>query len=73
MSTDTRCCYKCTDRVIGCHANCKKYKEYLDDLQNKKNELKAYREVDAPYDNYMRAKYKKMKWYKEFIKRNKER
>ena len=31
------CCYRCTERKIGCHSNCEKYKAFVEDkkAQNK--------------------------------------
>lgn len=29
-------CYKCKDRVIGCHSNCIKYKQYVIELKKLK-------------------------------------
>lgn len=43
---DFICCYKCTDRVVGCHMDCKKYlqkRKELDELNEKQHVEKQVR------------------------------
>lgn len=39
MGTDNRCCYKCKDRLVGCHSTCKRYAKFKD-IQKEFKELK---------------------------------
>lgn len=35
-----KCCWNCTDRVVGCHTTCKKYKEEKADYDKKQKEIR---------------------------------
>lgn len=51
-------CYNCKERVVGCHANCKKYKEY----KEKKDVINSRRKLEEDFDRYVvsrRLKYAK--------------
>lgn len=39
------CCYQCAERVVGCHATCKRHAE---ETQNRLAEKKAKREYLSP-------------------------
>lgn len=53
-------CYNCKERVVGCHANCNKYKEYV----NKKDVINSRRKSIEDFDRYVssrRLKYARPK------------
>jgi hypothetical protein len=42
-------CYKCTDRQVGCHSKCEKYKKWKKE-SNKKRDAKF---IDREYESYI--------------------
>lgn len=52
-------CKDCQDRHVGCHSNCESYKEYLDDLKQRKNIIKEARKDNKEYRSYKRDRIKK--------------
>lgn len=50
-------CYGCADRHIKCHAECERYKEWL----NKLEAIKREREKSLEYTRYLADKAKKHK------------
>lgn len=45
MKKAINCCYKCEERVIGCHATCKKYAKFVE----KNEKIKDQRRKDSRY------------------------
>lgn len=59
MNRGISCCYKCTDREVGCHSKCEKYIQERRKLDEKKAEKACARPMyEYMYDRYM-AKLKK--------------
>lgn len=53
-------CYNCKERVVGCHANCSKYKEYV----TKKDVINSRKKSIEDFDRYVssrRLKYARPK------------
>ena len=44
-----RCCYKCTDRILGCHSTCQRYADEVAEAERLK-QLK--RDAEAGYFEY---------------------
>ena len=60
-------CFKCEDRVIGCHGSCERYKEYAGIVAQDREERKAIAEViDHTYAKLspteLRRRSGKKKW-----------
>lgn len=51
-------CLNCKDRVIGCHSTCKKYKEYFDENEKRKEKLRKKQEVSYVVNGYNKNKTK---------------
>ena len=51
-------CYGCTERFVGCHANCKKYAEWC---VNHQKELEAKKKRDAVDDYFVEQSVKRQK------------
>ena len=49
-----RCCKGCTERHMGCHSECEKYKA-------EKKDVSAYNQSEAALYAYYRAKHSKFK------------
>lgn len=51
-------CYKCTDRVLGCHSTCEKYAEFKEQNDAYKKKSYEHRGLDIVLENgqYRRAK-----------------
>lgn len=39
-------CYNCSERAVGCHADCKKYAQFKSKLYDLKKRDRAYKAVD---------------------------
>lgn len=38
-------CFGCTDRHIGCHGDCERYKEFVDENEEFKKKVRTSREI----------------------------
>ena len=54
-------CMDCTDRVLGCHSKCEKYKEYSQKVKQAKTEITQRYKGQRAAENYTQAKYHKLK------------
>lgn len=50
-------CLGCTDRYVGCHSKCEKYKAYKEEMAKFDETVNKSREK---YSNYVSYKYKNM-------------
>ena len=62
-----KCCYKCTDRVVGCHSTCEKYISEKAEHDKMKAEQRKAVEMERFLDGLAIEKYDevKKKWRKE--------
>ena len=45
-------CLNCSDRHIGCHSECDKYKEFTESRQSENEKISAERISDMQYKSY---------------------
>ena len=44
-----RCCYKCENRKIGCHAYCASYREEKQETDQQNKEINKRKKLDGAY------------------------
>lgn len=54
-------CMDCTDRVVGCHSKCEKYKDYSQALRENHTEITERYKGQREAENYTQQKYHKLK------------
>lgn len=50
------CCKDCNDRVVGCHSNCQRYKEYRKDMDDFNQKKKHDDQLDGILYGYNKRK-----------------
>ena len=55
----TNACYKCEDRVVGCHSTCEKYKKYKKLMNERNQRIRSQRQLE---DSLWPIKPKRKKW-----------
>lgn len=60
-------CFKCEERVVGCHSQCEKYKQFRRDMDEKKKKMAAITQtnVDCQFIELERERRVK-KYHKKF-------
>ena len=58
-------CKDCSDRVVGCHSTCEKYKAAKVDHKEKKEQIYQQKKIEDGMDNYVFSKIAKIKREKE--------
>lgn len=56
-----KCCRDCTERHLGCHGTCERYKKEQADMLASREEIRKQKEKDIPYENYKFASIDKMR------------
>lgn len=46
-------CYKCLDRVVGCHAECEKYLQYIAERKTQKKEMQKILKKEHMLEDHM--------------------
>ena len=54
-------CHNCSDRHVGCHARCERYKTFTTEQQ----EIKRRQQADREYRDYTRDRYDRVKKIQE--------
>lgn len=57
-----KCCYKCTKRVVNCHATCKAYAEEVAQEEERKASLRKAKAVDKEYTEYKKNRKRARGW-----------
>lgn len=57
-------CKECTDRVVGCHGTCQKYKDAKAQHKTKFDRIKKAKREEDSVDDY------KIRKYEEWVKRH---
>ena len=52
-------CFNCTDRKVGCHSNCKDYKDFKDEREEKKNTIFKNKKEDSAFFSYHKKRGRK--------------
>ena len=60
-SVRIKCCRECTERHLGCHGTCERYKAEQAEMQASREEIRKQKEKDIPYENYKFASIDKMR------------
>ena len=47
-------CYECSERKVGCHCNCEKYKEWKNKYNDKKQQISSY--INPNHCRYFKQK-----------------
>lgn len=66
-------CYKCAERQIGCHGVCERYKAYSAAEAEKKKVIKAKKDEDDIYRNYVCETFIKNRWDESKQRKMKEK
>lgn len=53
-------CKDCTQREIGCHANCNLYKQYKDEYEREKARISECRNKERLIKDYTISSYRRM-------------
>lgn len=53
---DENPCYGCTERVLGCHSTCERYKERKAKYDERKRKFIEQRNEEGIYESYRRIK-----------------
>lgn len=54
-------CYGCTERHVGCHSDCEKYKKALEEYKRKKDAFKVIERAQKDIDGYTKSNIEKCK------------
>lgn len=58
-------CKGCCNRYVGCHSRCETYKEFSEELMEKKKKIKQAKAVENEYNKYKKNKIaKERKWHR---------
>ena len=44
-------CYKCEERIVGCHSSCEKYKSFRIELEEEKKKIVAGKQIQSYTDS----------------------
>lgn len=53
-----KCCYKCKDRVIGCHSKCNRYKEWRIQKDKELQEIRRQKDLESQIQGYKSKRHK---------------
>lgn len=56
-----KCCYKCTERHVGCHGSCKRYNDEIEEHNKKKKQIQQERMKEGAILDYGIQSTRKMK------------
>ena len=56
-----KCCYKCTERHVGCHGTCKRYNDELEEHKKKKKQIQQQRRKAGEIADYSVQQVARMK------------
>lgn len=54
-------CWKCTERFVGCHITCEKYKQYNEDNQTRRDVYYKAREENRDISLFLRGSQNRKK------------
>lgn len=60
-----RPCLNCTDRKLGCHGSCERYKEFQEKNEEIKAKERAEKDIYAGYRDYKEEKFKRLEGRKK--------
>lgn len=60
------CCYKCSDRVVGCHSKCERYIAYRKDIDEYNDKVRNELSGEMAYTAYRNALYHKLTNKKQY-------
>ena len=55
MSSKTNCCYGCTDRNVGCHSTCEKYKELKAKIDERNENIRNMKQANSEFISYRKS------------------